>query len=299
MAPAKDEVWWRETAGLLPPAEWKVTGASDVTPKLKGLSVMERKLAGETLDGAIHGVTNVWHPETMAAVTTLMETPNFWCRRSFDALIRAFGGPYVLGQHEDNLVLVHGAPHTVLTEKMCRAHNLVYTIVHLVPPIAPGFNTIIFGANLRGAGFHYHQDAVSSLKAKNACLMPRQPVVTTVVYQKPEMDNGKEVVLWKPLLNFRAGSSSSQCELYHAARALSTTQGLMHIQQAGLQSKACHGVFHTPNDTNPRQGYRVAITARVSKVDAAAIAQEFFQKGSYCQEYGPDGDTPGLGGVSG
>lgn len=76
---------------------------------------------------------------------------------------------------------------------------------------------------------HYHQDAVSSLPEKNACLMPRQPVVTTVVYQKPDEESGKEVVLWKPMLNFSAKTrdGSVLSDLYAAARAVPTTNGIM------------------------------------------------------------------------
>jgi hypothetical protein len=140
------------------------------------------------------------------------------------------GGPYVLGQEEDQLKLLRGSPHTELLksfrnllpptlpfslllrqypEKMCIVHSLVYAAVHLALPAAPGFNTLIFGCNLRGAGFHYHQDAVPSLKAKNAPLIPRQPVVTTVFYEQPQVDSGKEVVLWKPILNFSPVQSKS------------------------------------------------------------------------------------------
>lgn len=92
---------------------------------------------------------------------------------------------------------------------MCIVHSLVYAAVHLALPAAPGFNTLIFGCNLRGAGFHYHQDAVPSLKAKNAPLIPRQPVVTTVFYEQPQVDSGKELVLWKPILNFSPVQSKS------------------------------------------------------------------------------------------
>lgn len=291
LAPANDTAWWYDTAGLLPPSHWNVTGALDVASKLSSLSSTHKKCAADTLDGAIHGVTNVWHPDTLEAATKFMEEPNFWCRRSSDALIRAFGGAYVLGQQEDKLVLVRGAPHTTLTDRMCLAHNLVYTAVHLTALASPGFNTIIFGYNQSGAGFHYHQDAVSELKAKNSSLIPRQPVVTTVVYQKSDKDSGKEVVLWKPLLNF----SSAGSEIYSAARAVLTTHGMMHVQQAGLQSKALHGVFHAPHDTNHRKGYRVAITARISKLNGDEIVQEFSRKGSYCEEYGPGGDCSCLG----
>ena len=105
---------------------------------------------------------------------------------------------------------------------MCLAHNLVYTVVHLVPPAEPGFNTLIFGLNKRGSGFHYHQDAIAKLEAKNAPLIPHQPVVTTVFYEYPAQDQKKEVVLWKPVVNFPYTNS-----LYDAARAVCTTHGMM------------------------------------------------------------------------
>ena len=60
-----------------------------------------------------------------------------------------------------------GSPHTKLTETICRGHNAVYELVHLTKPPEPGFNTIIFGLNLRRSGFHYHCDTIASLKAKN------------------------------------------------------------------------------------------------------------------------------------
>lgn len=73
----------------------------------------------------------------------------------------------MLGQKEGKLKLIKGAPHVPLTEKVCRAHNVVYELVHMTKPPKPGFNTLIFGLNLRGSGFHYHQDTITSLKAKN------------------------------------------------------------------------------------------------------------------------------------
>ena len=69
-----------------------------------------------------------------------------------------------------------GAKHQTITDMMCRAHNLVYTAVHLQFPAPPGFNTLIFGLNLTGSGFHYHQDAIGELEGKNAPLLPKQPV---------------------------------------------------------------------------------------------------------------------------
>ena len=288
MAPSTDSKWWLETAGLLPPSEWDVVGAYDVTSsKSDTISSTQRKLAGETLAGAIHGVTNAWHNATLCEVSLLLREPNFWCQRNGDALIRAFGGPYVLGQQPEDLVLVRSAPHTTLTSKMCLAHNIVYTLVHLEPPAAPGFNTLIFGANMRGAGFHYHQDAISEMRAKNSSLMPCQPVVTSILYEQPEQDSGKEVVLWKPVLNW----PSSRSDLYSAARAVQTVHGTIHVQSAGLQSKAQHGVFHTPSDSEQRQGYRVAITARISKRNANAIVDNFAARASYREQIGPDGDV--------
>lgn len=166
-------------------------------------------------------MTSVWSDATLEQVRTLMHSNDFWSHRGADAFIRAFGGEYVLGQKEGKLKLIKGSPHNLLTEKLCQGHNIVYTVVHGVKPPEPGFNTLIFGLNLRRSGFHYHQDAIGSLKAKNAPLLPRQPVVTTVFYEKPEADEGKEIVLWKPLLNFDPSDSS----LFTAARGVVTTHG--------------------------------------------------------------------------
>lgn len=77
----------------------------------------------------------------------------------------------MLGQQEGKLKLVKGAPHTPLTQKVCRGHNVVYELVHFTKPPEPGFNTLIFGLNLRGSGFHYHQDTIGELKAKNGKIM--------------------------------------------------------------------------------------------------------------------------------
>ena len=92
-----------------------------------------------------------------------------------DAFIVSYGGPYVLGQQEGKLTLIKGTPHTPLTDRMCRGHNVVYELVHMAKPPAPGFNTLIFGLNLRRSGFHYHQDTIASLKPKNAPLVGKQP----------------------------------------------------------------------------------------------------------------------------
>ena len=59
-------------------------------------------------------------------------------RRNADAYIRGFGGPYVLGQDEEKLRLIRGAPHTHLTSTIERGHSLIYTAIHLAHPPPPG-----------------------------------------------------------------------------------------------------------------------------------------------------------------
>ena len=51
------------------------------------------------------------------------------------------------------------------------------------------------------------------------------------------------------------------------ARAVPTLHGMVHVQRAGLQKNAVHGIFHAPNATE-RKGHRVAITARITKPNA-------------------------------
>ena len=257
--------------------------------------------ACDILDGAIHGVTNVWADQTLEAISDLMHTEHFWLNRKGESFIKVYGGSYVLGQKVDDMQLVLGATHQALTNRICCAHNLIYTVIHLENPAAPGFNTLIFGLNLSSSGFHYHQDSIPNLKGKNASLLPKQPVVTTVLYENIQEDSGKECVFWKPILNFtpRANdkinnnvssknkmiqsSSSTDSntiskrneDLYLAARACPTKHGQVHIQRAGLQKDTLHGIFHTPLCKNeeeiesctgrggPRTGYRVAITGKL------------------------------------
>jgi hypothetical protein len=159
------------------------------------------------------------------------------------------------------------------------------------------------------------------LEGKNAPLIPKQPVVTTVLNEKPMHDSGKECVFWKPLLNFTPRVSKtaskqqpageecsftdddqqqSSAALYLAARALPTVHGQVHVQRAGLQKVARHGIFHTPTTGNndkgeytagtsenghqqhqqqngPRTGYRVAITARITHANATERIRLFLQ----------------------
>ena len=92
-------------------------------------------------------------------------------------------------------------------------------------------NTLVIGALLAGC--------LSSLA--EAPLTPKQPVVTSVFYERPEADGGKESVLWRPCLNWQARG-----DVFCAARALGTPHGCVHVQRAGLQARSKHGVFHTP-----------------------------------------------------
>ena len=113
--------WWKHVAGLKPPSKWNVSGALDVLPHLSTkLSLHQKRHTKTILDGAIHDVTNVWHEETLAAIRSFIHGSNFWCSRTPDAWIRAFGGPYVLGQTRNDLKLIHGAIHTELTGTLTR-----------------------------------------------------------------------------------------------------------------------------------------------------------------------------------
>jgi len=191
-------------------------------------------------------------------------------------------GRYILGQDEEKLKLIKGAPHTALTSTIARGHSLVYTAIHLAHPPAPGFNTLIFGLNLRSSGFYYHADAeLPGLPSKNAPLVPYQPVVTTVFYDAGA-DSGKELVMWRPSLNFDVTGPFS------AARALQTPHGCAHVQRAGLQRQTKHGVFHVPGKPM-RESWRVALTARVTKMDATALTNELAERGAYSERFGPDG----------
>jgi hypothetical protein len=95
-----------------------------------------------------------------------------------------------------------------------------------------------------------------------------------------------------------SSSRKNTDSLYMAARAVQTPHGKVHVQRAGLQKDALHGIFHTPifvNDKPPpvsreRVGYRVAITARINETNADELLTPFLEKGKYCRVYGPDGD---------
>lgn len=194
LGPADDAEWWGRHR-MLPPSAWQVKGAVDMLPLSRQPQRSNVASAAAMLDGQIHALWP-WTAEMLAELGAAMRGDRFWCARKGDAFIRGFGGPYVLGQKPGDFKVINGAEHTPLSSALCVGHTMMYTAIHLKPPPAP-FNTIVFGLNLRGGGFHYHQDADMGYKhgpresaPKNAPLVRRQPVVTTVFYERPE-DSGK------------------------------------------------------------------------------------------------------------
>lgn len=280
LGPPDDEAWWA-SHGMLPPERWQLAGAADMV-KQAGQSGYSSKHAAKVLGGAAHGA-HAWLSTTLSRIREACHQTSFWAKRNGDGFIRAFGGPYVLGQEEGKLKLVRPTEHTTLSRLLSRGHSMIYTATHLAHPAAPGFNTLIMSLNVRSSGFYYHQDDVRELKPKSAPLVPKQPVVTTVFYEKEAEDAGKESVLWRPVLNWQPRGDP-----FCAARCLVTTQGVAHVQRAGLQAVAKHGVFHTP-DTAGRSGYRVALTGRITHVDASQRVEEHASKGQYSCTLGPEG----------
>mmetsp|Transcript_15416 Transcript_15416/g.27885 ORF Transcript_15416/g.27885 Transcript_15416/m.27885 type:complete len:85 (+) Transcript_15416:744-998(+) len=51
-------------------------------PKVQMSSRSQVQMASTVLDGAMHGVTDVWHPDTLDAMAKLIQQPMLWCRRS-------------------------------------------------------------------------------------------------------------------------------------------------------------------------------------------------------------------------
>ena len=73
---------------------------------------------------------------------------------------------------------------------------------------------------------------------------------------------------------------------------------MVHVQRAGLQSGAQHGIFHTPvfdNGSNepgsdPRRGYRVAITARITHENSDQLLKPYLGNDHYSVVLGPNGN---------
>ena len=73
---------------------------------------------------------------------------------------------------------------------------------------------------------------------------------------------------------------------------------MVHVQLAGLQSHALHGIFHTPifedgnskPTCNERKGFRVAITARITYPNSNELLQPYIDGRHYKRVLGPDGN---------
>jgi hypothetical protein len=76
-----DNQWWQENTGLKPPSMWNVAGALDLLPMIP-IASHHKTRASDILDGAVHGVTNVWSDTTLREIRDLIHSPNFWCHRS-------------------------------------------------------------------------------------------------------------------------------------------------------------------------------------------------------------------------
>ena len=142
------------------PTEWivKESGLFDY-PKRKNESPSHRKKYGTSQrenpkirEGDCHGIEGCWTKDTLQLLDQLMGSDSFFNKhgsqhqnRKKDQLICVFGGPYILGQKEDDLKLVLGSPHTSLTSRICTAKNIIYAIIHLSHAPIPGFNTLVFG----------------------------------------------------------------------------------------------------------------------------------------------------------
>jgi hypothetical protein len=107
----------------------------------------------------VNGVLNCWDEDFIAEIVDLLNSDDFFSNvpgesiTKKDQLIAVYGGlGYVLGQKNKNLILCHPREHNSVTQRICDAKNIIYTIITLHPPPSPGFNTIIFGLTHRGSG---------------------------------------------------------------------------------------------------------------------------------------------------
>ena len=131
----------------------------------------------------------------------------------------------------------------------------------------------------RGSGFGYHADQCSDLLAKDVTMVPEQAVCTTVLYEQPEKDSGKESVHWisKTSSDLSNRWKNTFSNPYQSLCALRTYHMSEHVQTAGLQSISKHAVLHTLPQTSTggysRQGKRIAITSRISYDDNLSITK--------------------------
>ena len=101
--------------------------------------------------------------------------------------------------------------------------------------------------------------------------------------EPPPTQEAAEPPLTAPHLNWEAREGA-----FTAARALATPHGMAHVQRCGLQRATKHGVFHYPRRER-REGWRVALTARITKPDAAGRVANFVVEGAYSEQIGPEG----------
>lgn len=259
-------------------------------------------------ESGVFGVTGQWKDEFIIEVESLLSqkifsthsgTPinsitrsndenkeEFLSRTKKDQLISVFGHSYVLGQSRDQLKLVRSRPHNDVTNKLCRAKDIIYAVVFGKYPEMPGFNTLIFGLCYRGAGFGYHRDQIIGLVGKEVTMIPNQPVATTILYEI-SIDSGKDSVFWIPLTKSSSSRWNDSYENPYKAKVFLPTLHLMeHLQKEGLQEKSKHGIFTTPPELHCygkvgeiRKGMRIAITSRVSSEKSEELVDQLIEEG--------------------
>ena len=113
--------------------------------------------------------------------------------------------------------------------------------------------------------------------AKDVTMVPNQAVATTVLYEKPDLDSGKESVHWisKTSSDLSDRWKNTFTNPYQSMYFLPTYHMSEHVQFESLQSISKHAVLHTlPKSSSggsSRKGRRIAITSRISYDDNASI----------------------------
>ena len=102
----------------------------------------------------------------------------------------------------------------------------------------------------RSSGFGYHKDQVYELKQKDVTMAPRQPVCTSVLYEKSADGHGTEGIYQVPT-QYKLGKPASTYinsfqDPYNAHGKVVTYDGTEHVQRAGIQEVSKHAVLHVP-----------------------------------------------------
>ena len=288
LAPSNDHAWYNKYH-LKAPVLWKVNAAQVLQYPSSSSSSSSTLSSNDNDDDArlMLGI-EPWTEEFLKELMDFLSDPKtrIWSHvgtayqtRKRDQLIATFGAPYILGQKDDELVVAHCQPHCQITQSLCRGKNIIHAVMHLKHVQTPGFNTIVFGLAWRGSGFSYHRDQIRELQAKDVPLCENQAVSTTVLYEKPQLDSGKETVCWLPLKGWKYYGASYD-NPYLAKYQLQTFHGTEHVQSSGLQNTSKHGVVHTLG-TGVRQGARIAVTARICYLNATERVNAAIDKGYY------------------